>query len=81
VDAVCHHGVVVVRLPDLDVTAPLADQFRRAADGWQVAPSMRVWVAAQAQRHGGVPFVATVSGFVALGADLTKVQVVRTDGA
>jgi hypothetical protein len=74
IDPLCQSGVFVARLPDLDACAPPADLEARVADGWQVSATMRLQLRVQARRAGCVPFVATVSGFVAFGADLIDVR-------
>jgi hypothetical protein len=74
IDPICQAGVFVARLPDLDAYAPPADLDARVADGWQVSATMRLQLRVQAQRAVCVPFVATVSGYVVLGADLIDVR-------
>ncbi|MDP2773444.1 MAG: hypothetical protein Q8O61_07780 [Nocardioides sp.] len=73
VDAVCPSGVFVARR-DLDLRSPRAQQLADLRDGWDLSPWTRVWIRVVCGRDGWLPFVATVGGFVALGAEVTGVM-------
>jgi hypothetical protein len=67
---ICPAGILIARR-DLDVTATRAEQLAAVRDGWEVISMWRRWQLCDAvRRHGRLPFVASVSGFVALGADI-----------
>lgn len=71
-DALCPVGVFVARrAPDL--TADRAAQLASVADGWQMSPWTWLWLRIKVDAAGSVPLIATVAGFVALGADITGV--------
>ena len=71
-DRLCPDGVFVARrAPDL--TADRATQLASVSDGWQMSPWTRLWLRMRVEIVGPVPLVATVAGFVALGADITSV--------
>lgn len=71
-DRLCPDGVFIARrAPDL--TAARATQLASVSDGWQMSPWTRLWLRSRVEVGVTVPFVATVAGFVALGADITAV--------
>jgi len=71
-DRLCPVGVFVARrAPDL--TADRATQLASVSDGWQMSPWTGLWLRSRVEMCGSVPLVATVAGFVALGADITAV--------
>ena len=64
---------VFISRRDVSMTAPREVQLEALHGGWDLAPSTRVLLRVRCAQHGFVPFVATVAGFVALGAELTGV--------
>jgi hypothetical protein len=77
-DRLCPDGVFVARrAPDL--TADRATQLASVSDGWQMSPWTRLWLRTTVEDGGPLPFVATVAGFVALGADITAVGITAVD--
>ena len=71
-DRLCPVGVFVARRgPDL--TAERATQLASVSHGWQMSPWTWLWLRSTVDACGSVPLVATVAGFVALGADITAV--------
>jgi hypothetical protein len=58
-----------------DLTAPLAEQLAAVRMYWQVAPGTRLVLRHRVDRDGFVPFVATVSGFVAVTANIAGLAV------
>lgn len=75
VDAACPSGIFVARR-DLDLTAPRTEQLDAVRDGWDLSPWTQIWIRVVCERDGGLPFVATVSGIVALGAEVAGVALV-----
>jgi hypothetical protein len=66
----CPEGVFVARR-QVDARLTRAEQLVHLSGGWGAVSTWR-WVAMahQIRQHGSLPFVATVSGFVVLGADV-----------
>jgi hypothetical protein len=58
VDAACPHGLFVARRGDL------------RDHGWRFSPWTWVWIRSRIERHGHLPMVATLAGFVVAGADI-----------
>jgi len=54
-----------------DLTAPVGEQRDGVRMYWQIAPLTNLCIARMVGKRGFVPFVATVSGFVVLGGDIT----------
>ncbi len=71
--AVCPAEVFVARRM-VDVRASTSEQRKALAGDWPIAWTLRLLLRVRIQRHGYVPFVATVCGFVALGADIVDVR-------
>ena len=61
----------------VDVRAPRDAQLATVGRGWDLGPPISLLLRAKVRLEGFVPFVATVAGFVALGAEITDV---RRDG-
>jgi hypothetical protein len=72
VDVACPSGVFVARR-DLDLMSPRAEVVQALREGWDLSPYTSAWIRAVCQQDGCLPFVATVGGFVALGAEITGV--------
>lgn len=53
-----------------DLTAPPAEQRAAIRSGWRLSPYARLRIRLRVERDGFMPLVATVCGFVVLGADL-----------
>jgi len=73
-DAAVHGGVFVARLgAGLDVGQHASpDHWRNASRGpWRVSPWLRARMSITLERQSFVPLVATMGGFVVLGADIT----------
>jgi hypothetical protein len=70
-DGACPSGIFVARVMDLRVmdmgTHPIADRM------WQLSPYARLQIRLAIETQGYLPFVATVCGFVASGANITAV--------
>ncbi|MFC4784427.1 hypothetical protein ACT8ZV_08135 [Nocardioides sp. MAHUQ-72] len=64
---------VFIARRDVDMTAPRDLQLHGLRGGWDLSDLTRVLLSARCEQLGFVPFVATVAGFVALGAELTGV--------
>lgn len=66
---------------DLDVRSPEDVQLAGVREGWDLSPWSRVLLRVRCAQHGFVPLVATVAGFVVLGAEITDVLVAETGHA
>jgi hypothetical protein len=66
----CPNGVFVARR-FFSVLAPRADQMEALRGGWVISPWTGLLLESRIARQGPMPFVATIGGFVALGANLT----------
>ncbi len=53
---------------------------RHDRDVWNFSPLTAVWIRSRVERHGHLPFVATLCGFVTRGAEITGVIPVRGGG-
>lgn len=62
-------GLFIARR-DVDVRLPETDRLARLSGGWRVSLPTVIWIRWQAERHGSMPLVATVGGFVASVADI-----------
>ena len=69
VDAACPWGIFISRR-QVDVGAEAADQLASVREDWPLNQLTRVFLGLRIRRHGYFPFVATVSGYVALGAEI-----------
>jgi hypothetical protein len=68
-------GGFFVSRREFPATSPRADQVASLSGGWgSVCPWEWLVVALQMERHGPLPFVATVGGLVAFGADIVEVR-------
>jgi hypothetical protein len=63
---------------DIDVRAPEDEQLSAVRGDWDLSPWSRVLLRVRCAQHGSVPLVATVAGFVVLGAEITDVFVAST---
>ncbi len=72
-DAACPGGVFIGRRA-LDPTVPAACRIDEAGEGWSLDLFSRVWILHRVDQHGSLPFVVTVGGFVALGADIVGLR-------
>lgn len=80
-DEVCPQGLFVARR-HVDLRAPATDQLAAVRGDWDLSLLTRVFVKHAVGQHGLLPFVATVTGFVALGAEIVDVTTtVRTTRA
>jgi hypothetical protein len=71
-DEPCPAGFFVSRR-DFPVAAERPDQLAALSGGWgAVCPWNWVAMAYQVGRYGSFPFIATIGGFVVLGADIVK---------
>jgi len=57
-----------------DLAAPIVEQRDGARMFWRISPLTRLELRLAIEQQGAFPFVATVSGFVALGADIVAVH-------
>lgn len=77
VDAACPCGLVVVRLgrgQPMCVTSSWAERADLARGPWDLSVARRIRIRLAAERLGGFPLVATLGGFVVLGADITDIR-------
>lgn len=75
IDAACPWGLFVGRRqPQRPVTSD--GQWGRAGVEWDMPAVTGAWIRICVDRHGFLPFVQTVGGFVVLGADIVDVRVV-----
>ena len=65
-DGACRSGIFVARVMELE-SDPIADRT------WQLSPYARMLIRLAIESQGYLPFVATVCGFVASGANITAV--------
>lgn len=78
VDALCPGGLFVVRVGpgrSLDLTTGWAQRCEAVRGDWDISPFVRVRLRLRIEQHGAMPLVATVSGYVALVADIVEVTV------
>lgn len=66
----CPNGVFVARR-FFSVLAPRAEQMEALRGGWVISPWIAWALESRMAHEGPMPFVATIGGFVALGANLT----------
>ena len=72
------HGVFVARVMDLGPDLAPGDLTRGlSARTWRLSPYARVEMRIAIESQGYLPFVATVCGFVAVGADIAAVWPLR----
>jgi hypothetical protein len=81
-DAVCPWGLFVARrdVPVSDNPQARPDdpaQLARLGERWTFSIYTAVWIRSRIERHGFLPIVATVSGFVLGGGDITAVTVLK----
>jgi hypothetical protein len=65
---------VFVARRGVDVRAPRREQLTTLAGDWPIAFTLRLMLRVRIHQYGRVPFVATVCGFIALGADIVGVR-------
>lgn len=73
VDATCPQGLFIGR-GLLEPGVPPARRLREVSERWNLQAYERVWLRLRIDEHGFLPFVHTVSGFVALGADVVDLR-------
>ncbi len=81
VAAACPHGLLVGRLgadSTVSVTDDPVDRRRAVSGPWRPKQGWRMLIRSRCRAGITIPFVATVSGYVVLGADVTGL---RSDGA
>jgi hypothetical protein len=79
----CPRELFVARLGPtrgLDLLSPRPEQLEAAGRSRDLSPWTRLLLQLRITRHGSVPFVATVCGYVAVGADITALAVDRGSG-
>ena len=89
----CREGIFVARVrprePEVstrrswkgaDMTAPTDEQLDAVRMWWRVATLTRIWFRFRIGRDGFVPFVATVGGFVTLGAEMIGLESAWLEG-
>jgi hypothetical protein len=75
-DAVCPWGLFVARR-DIPVSDDPREQLARLGEHWTFSIYTAVWIRSRIERHGFLPILATVSGFVLGGGDIRAVTVLR----
>lgn len=73
-DEACRQEMFVGRVTRADVTAVWEDRIAAVRTGWHLSPYARLRIKVRAERDGFLPFIATVCGFVVLGADLVAAR-------
>lgn len=68
-DEQCPWGIFIARR-DVDVLASRAEQLATVHGDWPLNMITRVYLEGRIREHGFFPFVATVCGYVALGAEI-----------
>ena len=76
-DAVCPWGLFVARR-DVPVTGDPREQLARLGERWTFSIYTAVWIRSRIERHGFLPILATVSGFVLGGGDIKAVTILNT---
>jgi hypothetical protein len=79
VDEACPWGLFVARR-DIPVTDDAPDQMRRLGRDWPMSIWTSVWVGSRAEKHGYVPLVATIAGYVVAGGDIVGMSSLGTRG-
>lgn len=57
-----------------DLTAPAGEQRDAVRAWWHLSIWTQVWIGSMSRKKGFFPFIATVSGFVAVGADIVSLD-------
>lgn len=70
---ICHAGTFVVRLPTRAPVDP-GSWMQTCAGPWQISAYGRVRLQVMVETRGLVPLLATLGGFVVMGADITAVK-------
>lgn len=73
-DPRCHDGMFVTRGRHLDYSAPRSAQLASVRGDWWLSPLTVVLLETRAEQGRPVPFIATVGGFVVLGAEIRGVR-------
>jgi hypothetical protein len=68
-DEVCPQGYFIARRHGIEPTDP-----DTMSGGWDIAWIGVAWMQLHVARHGPMPLIATIAGFVAGGADITDVD-------
>jgi hypothetical protein len=66
-------GVLFVARRDLPLSAPCVEPLAVLAGGWPISSATALYLDLWIERHGYVPLVATICGFVAAGAEIVGV--------
>ena len=74
--ATCPWGVFIARR-EVRAFGTGEEAWRELGRDWRFSPWTMVWLRSRIDRHGFVPLVATVSGFVLGGAEITGVSQAR----
>jgi hypothetical protein len=69
VDAACPWGLFIAR-----------QRLDTCLDSWAFSPMTSVWIWSRIERHGHLPFVSTICGFVTDGAEITRTIPLRGGG-
>jgi hypothetical protein len=88
----CREGIFVARVrpreaevsnhrswKGVDMTAPMGEQLDAVRMWWRVATLTKIWFRFRMRRDGFIPFVATVGGFVTLGAEMVGLESARIE--
>jgi hypothetical protein len=92
-DPICRRGVFTARVgprreeaspyrawKGADMTAPTSEQLDGVRLWWQLSTLTRVLLKSRVERDGYFPFLATVAGFVVVGADIVGLEPGRPEG-
>jgi hypothetical protein len=73
VDELCPHGLFLGRVSRdrrIEVSAGRRELEQAVCAGWRLSPFHRVLIISRVQRFGPMPFLATLCGYVVLGAEV-----------
>jgi hypothetical protein len=92
-DPICQRGIFTARVgprkeeastdrawKGADMTAPMSDQLDGVRMWWQMSSFTRVMLKLKVEQDGYFPFLATVAGFVVVGADIVGLERARPEG-
>jgi hypothetical protein len=92
-DPICRGGIFTARVgprredasawrawAGADMTAPMPEQLDAVRMWWQMSAFTRVTLRVGIERDGYLPFLATVAGFVVVGADIVGLEPGRQEG-
>lgn len=72
----CPDGVFVARR-DLDATAEPDQQLQALQEGWEFSLPTALWLMVLIDHQGTFPLVATVCGYVVIGAEIEDIRIRR----